>query len=468
MRDVNARTTHAWSRSRRKLASRRSSCSSTWSSCSRSRRSRRSSPHDLDVARPACAGSCPRAAVVVLGGVRVARQRGAGRRRRRPRGDVRRHGRDVRPGAHGARGVRRPPRRLGRTGRPRARLPRRAPPPPRRSSGWRRPTIRGCGGRCGGSSPSRDRQHGAPARGVQLDGSRADASPGWPRLVVDYVGTILARRLGLALSLRSHFAERHGLIVIIALGESIVAIGVGVAHAADLVADHRGVGARACGRGRSGGRTSTSCRSSPSARSAAPRARRDAARPRRLQLPAPPDDRGHRPAGARPRRRCWRTSAAPSGHTLSESLAALSLSAMYGGVALFLLAHVAFAWRAERVIKVQRIAVAVLALALIPVAARLPGARRPGVDHRHHGRDDRGGVDSVLRGPRADPARGRRGPGARANDQVVVSARRLLGKPRPGESPPLRRAQVDSRRAPSLNVPRAGSDRARLGERGPA
>jgi len=38
----------------------------------------------------------------------------------------------------------------------------------------------------------------------------------------------------------AHFAERHGLVVIIALGESIVAIGVGAAHALDL-----GIGAAA-------------------------------------------------------------------------------------------------------------------------------------------------------------------------------------------------------------------------------
>ncbi len=38
----------------------------------------------------------------------------------------------------------------------------------------------------------------------------------------------------------AHFAERHGLIVIIALGESIVAIGLGAAHALDL-----GIGAAA-------------------------------------------------------------------------------------------------------------------------------------------------------------------------------------------------------------------------------
>ena len=42
-------------------------------------------------------------------------------------------------------------------------------------------------------------------------------------LVVDYVGTILGGASGWRLNSASHFAERHGLIVIIALGESIVA-----------------------------------------------------------------------------------------------------------------------------------------------------------------------------------------------------------------------------------------------------
>ena len=49
-------------------------------------------------------------------------------------------------------------------------------------------------------------------------------------LIVDYVGTILAGASGWQLNSASHFAERHGLILIIALGESIVAIGAGVAH----------------------------------------------------------------------------------------------------------------------------------------------------------------------------------------------------------------------------------------------
>ena len=48
-------------------------------------------------------------------------------------------------------------------------------------------------------------------------------------LVADYVGTALGGFSGWRLPSPGHFSERHGLIIIIALGESIVAIGVGVA-----------------------------------------------------------------------------------------------------------------------------------------------------------------------------------------------------------------------------------------------
>ncbi len=48
-------------------------------------------------------------------------------------------------------------------------------------------------------------------------------------LVVDYGGIWLAGTSGWRLPSPGHFAERHGLIVIVALGESLVAIGVGVA-----------------------------------------------------------------------------------------------------------------------------------------------------------------------------------------------------------------------------------------------
>ena len=45
-------------------------------------------------------------------------------------------------------------------------------------------------------------------------------------LAIDYLGVIVGRGQGWHLS-PGHFAERHGLIVIIAIGESIVALGVG-------------------------------------------------------------------------------------------------------------------------------------------------------------------------------------------------------------------------------------------------
>jgi low temperature requirement protein LtrA len=47
-------------------------------------------------------------------------------------------------------------------------------------------------------------------------------------LAVDYLGVLFGRTRGLRVS-PEHFVERHGLIVIIALGESIVALGVGAA-----------------------------------------------------------------------------------------------------------------------------------------------------------------------------------------------------------------------------------------------
>ncbi len=48
-------------------------------------------------------------------------------------------------------------------------------------------------------------------------------------IVADYVGTWLGGASGWRLPSPGHFSERHGLIIMIALGESIVAIGVGVA-----------------------------------------------------------------------------------------------------------------------------------------------------------------------------------------------------------------------------------------------
>jgi low temperature requirement protein LtrA len=60
-----------------------------------------------------------------------------------------------------------------------------------------------------------------------LDGA-AQASLWVTALAIDYLGALVGRGRGWRVS-PAHFAERHGLIVIIALGESIVAIGIGAA-----------------------------------------------------------------------------------------------------------------------------------------------------------------------------------------------------------------------------------------------
>jgi low temperature requirement protein LtrA len=69
-------------------------------------------------------------------------------------------------------------------------------------------------------------------------------------LVADYLGVYLAGSRGWVVRSPGHFAERHGLIIIIALGESIVAIGVGVAElpvtASILLASALGLAVAVC------------------------------------------------------------------------------------------------------------------------------------------------------------------------------------------------------------------------------
>jgi low temperature requirement protein LtrA len=68
-------------------------------------------------------------------------------------------------------------------------------------------------------------------------------------LLIDYGGLLLGSTEGWSVE-PAHFAERHGLIIIIALGESIVALGVGAAslgvHAGVLVAAALGLTVAAC------------------------------------------------------------------------------------------------------------------------------------------------------------------------------------------------------------------------------
>ena len=134
-----------------------------------------------------------------------------------------------------------------------------------------------------------------------------------------------------------HFAERHGLIVIIALGESIVAIGVGAEHGVDagvVVAAVLGIAVAAALWWLYFDVVALVAERRLHERGAGTRAERD--RARLLLLPALPDGRRDRPARAR---------AEEDAGARRRSARRRARAALLGGTALYLLAHVAFRWR---------------------------------------------------------------------------------------------------------------------------
>jgi low temperature requirement protein LtrA len=161
-----------------------------------------------------------------------------------------------------------------------------------------------------------------------------------------------------------HFAERHGLIVIIALGESIVAIGVGAEFGVDtgvVVAAILGIGVAAA---------LWWLYFDIVALVAA----------RRLANAAP----------GRERNEIARDSFSYLHFPMVAGIVLLALGlkktlehvgdplelvpavAILGGAALYLLAHVAFRWRNVHRLSVQRLLCAILLIALVPAAVELP------------------------------------------------------------------------------------------------
>jgi low temperature requirement protein LtrA len=205
----------------------------------------------------------------------------------------------------------------------------------------------------------------------QLEG-RAQTLAWVAVLVVDYVGTMLGGASGWRLNSAAHFAERHGLILIVALGESIVAIGVGVAREA---ISWPVIGASVLGLTLAGCLWWTYF---DVVAIVAERALRRAEGEQRARLARDAYSYLHLPmvAGvilsALGLKKVLESVSDTSHHELSEPLAALPLVAMYAGVALYLLAHVAFRFRIWRHISVQRVIAALLLLALIPAAAQVP------------------------------------------------------------------------------------------------
>jgi low temperature requirement protein LtrA len=191
-------------------------------------------------------------------------------------------------------------------------------------------------------------------------------------LAADYGGTLLAGSSGWRLRSARHFAERHGLILIVALGESIVAIGVGMAELAIswpiIVAAVLGLALSAALWWVYFDVTSLIAER---ALSAAPE--RDRARLARdaysyLHLPLV--------VGvvllALGMKKLLEYVGDAEQHDLADPLTGMGLYALYGGVSLYLLAHAAFKLRTTHSLTVARIVVALVLVALLPVATHLP------------------------------------------------------------------------------------------------
>jgi low temperature requirement protein LtrA len=213
----------------------------------------------------------------------------------------------------------------------------------------------------------------------QLEGS-AQTLTWLAALIVDYVGTILGGASGWRLRSASHFAERHGLIVIVAIGESIVAIGVGVAHIPIgvgvehipiswpiIAASVLGLVVAGCLWWAYFDVVSI----------VAERVLRRLEGEQRARMARDAYSYLHLPmvAGivllALGIEQVLEYVGEASLHGLSDPLPLLPLGALYGGVVLFLLAHSAFKYRTWRQVTKHRLVVALLLVVLIPAAAEL-------------------------------------------------------------------------------------------------
>jgi low temperature requirement protein LtrA len=192
-------------------------------------------------------------------------------------------------------------------------------------------------------------------------------------LAGDYLGTIAAGASGWRLRSPGHFAERHGLIVIVALGESIVSIGVGVAQvpvswpivagsvlglavAAALWWAYFDLSARlaeqALGRARGEARN---------------RLGRDAYSYLHLPMVI-----GIIFASLGLKKVLGSVGGPDDGYDVTGSVTGIPAVALYGGAALYLLGHVAFTYRALGTVRSERVAAAGLLVALTPLVPRVP------------------------------------------------------------------------------------------------
>jgi low temperature requirement protein LtrA len=182
-------------------------------------------------------------------------------------------------------------------------------------------------------------------------------------LALDMGGPLIIDTEGWRLA-PSHFAERHGLVVIIALGESIVAIGVGSEAGVDagvVVAAVLGIAVAAA---------LWSLYFDVVALVAERRLTKAAKGVEQNEIARDSFSYLHFPmvAGIVLVALGMKKTL---GH-VEDPLRAVPAVAMLGGTALYLLAHVAFRWRNIHRFSTPRVLVAVLAVAVIPAALELP------------------------------------------------------------------------------------------------
>ncbi|MGQ0838840.1 low temperature requirement protein A [Actinokineospora sp.] len=198
-------------------------------------------------------------------------------------------------------------------------------------------------------------------------------------VAADYGGTLIIGSRGWRLNSAKHFAERHGLIVLIALGESIVAIGVGVTA---LPISWPILGAAILGLAVS------ACLWWAYFDTHVLLIERELARATgidRVRMARTAFTFLHLPliVGvvmlALGLKKVLNYVAGVDGHTVSDPLYGAPLWALTGGPALYLFAYAAIAWRCGRVLKPYRIAVGVLLLALTPLLALVPALASLGV-----------------------------------------------------------------------------------------
>ncbi|MBP2325747.1 low temperature requirement protein LtrA [Kibdelosporangium banguiense] len=198
-------------------------------------------------------------------------------------------------------------------------------------------------------------------------------------VVADYGGTYLSGTKGWRLNSAKHFAERYGLIIIIALGESIVAIGVGVTH---LPISWPIVVAAVLGLTIAG---SLWWSYFDTHVLLCERALTQAEGDERVRMGRSAFTYLHLPLLigivmlALGLKKVLGYVGGEKGHTLADPLYGPPLWAMYGGVSLFMFGYAAVAWRCMRNLKVQRVVLGVVLLVLVPLVSYMPALGSLGV-----------------------------------------------------------------------------------------